>query len=165
MNLYELTGQLMQLQMMLEDETVDPEVLADTLEGVEGEFDIKMENYCKVIKNLEGKMDSIDSEIKRLIERKKTFKNNIERMKSCMFDAMKSVGKREAGGDLFTARIQKNGGKLPVVLDVTDTCELPDELIRITESPDMEAIRELLDSGEKCKFAHYEERGESLRIR
>jgi hypothetical protein len=61
--------------------------------------------------------------------------------------------------------IRRNGGKAPVIMDVEDTSELPDELVKIEEKPDMDAIRKLLDSGKTCKYAHYGERGESLSIK
>jgi hypothetical protein len=77
---------------------------------------------------------------------------------------MIATGKRKFKTDLFSFSIQKNGGKAPVILDIKDTSELPDELVRIKEEPDMEAIRNMLDKGE-CKFAHYGERGEGLRIK
>ncbi len=51
-----------------------------------------------------------------------------------------------------------------MILDVKDTSELPDELVRIKEEPDLDAIRTLLEQGE-CKYAHLGERGESLRIK
>lgn len=163
-NLYEITDDLLQLQSMLEDDDIDEEVLKDTLEGVEGEFEIKLESYCKVIKNLTGDIDAIKSEVDRLTNKRKVLENNIERMKKQMFDAMKVADKPKVKGELFTIAIQKNGGKMPVVLDVKDTSELPDELVRIKEEPDIDAIRQAIDAG-GCKYAHYGERGESLRIK
>lgn len=39
--LYELTDEYKQLLDMLEDDTVDPELLKDTLEAVDGEIEVK----------------------------------------------------------------------------------------------------------------------------
>lgn len=161
--LYELTSDLLVLQEMLENPLDDEQVLKDTLEAVQGEYEGKLEAYCKVIKNLEADRDAKKSEAKRLTDSAKTLDNNIERLKKAMFDSMKTTNTPKVKGQLFTVAIQKNGGKLPVIVDV-DTSELPDELVKIVESPDLEAIGKLLESG-NCKYAHYGERGESLRIK
>lgn len=160
--LYELTSDLLLLQEMLE-EAVDDQCLLDTLEGVQGEYEIKLEAYCKVIKNLEADMDALKAEAKRLTDKRKVLENNVDRLKKAMFDSMKATGTDKIKGTLFTVAIQRNGGKLPVIVDV-DTSELPDELVKVVESPDLEAIGKLLEAGE-CKYAHFGERGESLRIR
>lgn len=163
MKLYELTSDLLVLQEMLE-ETVDDQCLLDTLEGVQGEYEVKLESYCKVIKNLEADMEALKAEAKRLTDKRKVLENNVDRLKKAMFDSMKLTGTDKVKGQLFTVAIQKNGGKLPVIVDV-DTSELPDELVKITESPDLEAIYEVLTTHGTSKYAHFGERGESLRIK
>ena len=162
--LYEITGDILKLQEMFEDETVDQEVLADTLEGVEGEFDDKIESYCKIIKNLESDIEGYKAEAKRLSDKKKSLEKNIENLKANMFNAMKLAKREKIDGKLFKISIQKNGGVLPIILDVDDTSKLPDDLVRIKEEADLEKIRALLEKG-KCKYAHFGERGESLRIK
>ena len=161
-NLYELTADLLTLQEMLE-ENVDEQVLIDTLEGVQGEYELKLESYCKVIKNLEADMEALKNEAKRLTDKRKVLENNVDRLKKAMFDSMKLTGTEKVKGALFTVAIQRNGGKLPVIVDV-DVAELPDECVKVVESPDLEAISKMIDAG-NCKFAHYGERGESLRIK
>lgn len=165
-NLYEITGDLLQLQAMLEDD-VDPEVLADTLEAVQGEYEFKLESYCKVIKNLEADVVGIKAEEQRLSSKRKVLENNIERLKKAMFDSMKTTNTPKVKGQLFTVAIQKNGGKIPVIVDV-DTSKLPDDYVKIVESPDLDAIRKALeDEADNIikTMAHLGERGESLRIK
>jgi hypothetical protein len=50
-SLYELTGDFLNVQNMLEEEEFDREALLNTLEGIDYAIDIKAENYGKVIKN------------------------------------------------------------------------------------------------------------------
>ena len=161
--LYEITGEILALQEMLETDEYDAEILADTLEGVQGEYEFKLESYCKVIKNLEADAEALKNEAKRLTDRRKVLENNIDRLKKAMFESMKATGMTKVKGQLFTVAIQKNGGKLPIIVDV-DVDELPDELVKVVESPDLEAISKLLEQGES-PLAHYGERGESLRIK
>lgn len=166
MNLYEVTGNVLHLQAMLESEDFDAEVLADTMEAVEGEYDYKIESYCKVIKNLEADMDALKTEAKRLSDRRKVLENNIDRLKSAMFESMKATGKTKVKGAVFTAAIQKNGGKLPVIVaEDASTDNLPDQLVIVTEKPNLEAIRELLEAGKFVEGFTLGERGESLRIK
>lgn len=162
MRLYELTADLLTLQEMLE-EAVDDQCLLDTLEGVQGEYEIKLESYCKVIKNIEADMEALKAEAKRLTDRRKVLEGNVERLKKAMYDSMKATGTDKVKGQIFTVAIQRNGGKLPVIVDVP-TEDLPDELVKVVESPDLEAIGKLLEVGES-KYAHFGERGESLRIK
>lgn len=164
-NLYELTGDLLQLQSMLEDD-VDPQVLADTLEGVQGEYDFKIESYAKVIRNLEANVVAIKSEVDRLTAKRKVLENNIDRLKKVMFDSMRATNTTKVKGQLFTVAIQKNGGKIPVITAPdADTSKLPDELVIFTEKPNLDAIRELLEAGKPVDGFSLGERGESLRIK
>lgn len=164
--LYELTENYRTLMVMMENDEIEEDVFNDTLEGVEGEFEIKADNYAKIMKEFEGQINTLKTEEKRLAARRKILESSIDRMKSYLYNCMLATGKTKFKTDLFSFAIQKNGGKAPVILDIKDTSELPDELVRIKEEADLEAIRELLDKNEgKCKYAHYGERGESLRIK
>ena len=163
MKLYELTADIMQLQDMLENEVEDEQVLLDTLEGVQWEYDFKLEQCAKVVRNLEADMEAIKSEVDRLNNKRKLLNNNIDRLKKYMFKSMKATGTDKVKGNVLTVAIQKNGGKLPLILDV-DVSELPDDLVVIKESADNDKLRELLDAG-NCEYAHYGERGENLRIK
>ncbi len=166
MNLYEVTGNVLHLQAMLESDDFDAEVLADTMEAVDGEYEYKIEQYCKVIKNLEADMDALKNEAKRLTDRRKVLENNVDRLKKAMFDSMKVTGKTKVKGTVFTAAIQKNGGKLPVIMaEGTTTEHLPDQLVKVVETPNLEAIRELLEAGKVVDGFTLGERGESLRIK
>ena len=70
-SLYEVTGNILALQEMLESPLDDEDILRDTLEAVQGEYEQKIEGYCKVIKNIDADVQAIETEIARLIEKKK----------------------------------------------------------------------------------------------
>ena len=166
-NLYEITGNLLMLQEMLED-SVEDQVLTDTLEAVQGEYEYKMESYCKIIKNLEADVDALKTEVDRLTSKRKVLENNVSRLKKAMFDSMKATNTPKVKGQVFTIAIQKNGGVIPINYDKDNkdiTLKLPDELVVVTEKPNLDAIRELLESGNAVEGFTLGERGESLRIK
>lgn len=165
MNLYELTNDFLALQEMLEDPDAESDVINDTMEAIEGEIEHKADGYAKIIRNMEGNVAAVEQEQKRLQHRKNLLEGNIKLLKTRLQESMVATGKRKFKTDLFSFAIQKNGGKAPVILDVKDTSELPDELVRIKEEPDLDAIRQLIEKEGSCKYGHLGERGESLRIK
>ena len=161
-SLYDITGRALALMEMADNGELEEEVLKDTWEGLEGEFDAKAEVYCKVIKNIDGDVKALDAEIKRLTEKKKALENNISRMKDTLYQSMKAIGKEKAGGQILKASIQKNGGVLPLIYKDED---VPADFQKVEMKTDTAKIREQLDKGVELSFAHYGERGESIRIK
>ena len=168
MRLYEITGELLALQELLENPLDDEDVLKDTLEAVQGEYEFKLESYCKVIKNLEADIVGIKAEVDRLSGKRKVLENNIDRLKKAMFESMKATKTTKVKGQLFTVAIQKNGGVIPINYDKNDkniTANLPDHLVNIVKTPNLEAIRELLEAGKVVDGFTLGERGGSIRIK
>lgn len=159
--LYNLTAEYMELLNMAEEEELDPQVLADTLEGMDGELEQKAENYAMMINSLNGQADMLSAEIKRLTERKKTLENNSKRMKESLENAMNLTGKRKFKTLLFSFGIQKN----PPVLVVDDESKVPEEFVKIKKEIDKAALKKFVKDNENgLDFAHLEQT-ESLRIR
>jgi len=158
--LYELTGQYRELLELAESEELDKQLIADTLEGLDGEFEIKADGYAKVIRELEGKADLLKNEIERLSKRKTAIENNIKAMKEALQNAMYITGKVKFKTNLFNFSIQKNPPKL--VIDKPE--EIPEEFL-IPQPPkvDNAKLKEILKEKE-LPFAHLEQ-SESLRIR
>ena len=164
-NIYELTGELLALMDMAEMDELDPQALADTMEGLAGEFDDKVEGWCRCIKNLEGEAKAVKDEAKRLADRAKKTENNIKRMKDALMFCMKAVGKTEAG-NLMKAKIRKNGGVAPLVFDEGVTPEsVPEIFQKRSITFDNETIRDALNADQVLGFVHLGERGESLQIK
>lgn len=161
MNLYELTAVYQRLQ----DHIESGEDYDGLLEVINDEIEIKADGYARVIRNMEGEVAALKLEEKRLADMRKKREAAIERLKQNLFDSMKATGKTKFKTDLFSFSIQKNGGKIPVIVDVKDTSELPDDLVKITESPDLDAIRKYIEETGDLTYAHFGERGESLRIK
>ena len=168
MNLYELTADYLKLQSMLEDPEVDQQAVTDTLEAMDFAIEDKADGYVRVIKNMQGSVDAIKLEIDRLTEKKRHLEDSIKRLKTNLQESMVATGKRKIKTDLFQISIQKNGGAIPVIVDVPVE-QLPDECVIITEAPDRKALAALLQDPENkdhySQYAHFGDRGESLRIK
>lgn len=164
MTLYELTAEFQELLDMAQDGDLDEKVLKDTFEAFNGEFEAKCDAYAKIMQQLKADSEALAQESARLDARRTSIDNNITHMKETIQNAMQATGKTKFKTTLFSFGIQKNGGVKPLVIDYC-----PDEfLFHPDPTPDKTKIREYLDSlkdGENCTWAHYGERGESLRIR
>lgn len=158
--LYELEREWEEVYEMLLDPEIPEEAVFDTIESIEGVMDIKADSYAKIIKNMEGDIDTIAAEIKRLQNRKKAMENGQERMKDALEHMMRSTGRLKFKTALFSFGIQKNGGKNPIVFSES----VPAEWLKPGD-PDTEKIRKHLEAGNELPFAVIGERGESLRIR
>ena len=114
MNLYELTGEYLELLQMAEDGEFDQETIADTLEGLGGEIEAKADGYGKIIKSLEGEIAGVDgyidglkAEIERLNDKKKSLDRNIVTLKESLKKAMIATDKRNIKTSLFTFYVSK----------------------------------------------------------
>lgn len=165
MTLYELTGELAQLLQMAEDEDIDEQVLADTMEALNLEIEDKADAYAKVMQELDADAEKLKGEIKRLSDRKRTIENNIKRMKDSLKVMMETTGETKFKTDLFSFSIANNGGKRPIEYHFTDASELPEEFRKVKYEVDSDAVRERLESGARLDFAEWGERGTSLRIK
>ena len=159
--MYELTDNFMAVLEMASDPEIPPEAIADTLEGIEGEIELKAQSYAIIIKELEGEAVKLKTEETRLLSKRKSLENNIKRIKDNLFNAMKITGKEKFKTDLFSFGIQKSPAKL-----VIDDLSLIPEKYYVEQAPKLDEQRLKLDlkSGIECKYAHLEH-GEQVRIR
>ena len=160
--LYELKENYKQIANMLYEEEIDEQCILDTLESIEGEIEEKADNYAVIIKELLGDAEICKQEKLRLEARQKSFENRAKLLRDKLQEVMLETGKTKFKTAKFSFGIQKNGGLTPLWVD-EDYSNIPQKYLKV--EPDNTKIRQALDTGENIIFAHYEERGESLRIR
>lgn len=164
MTLYEITSDYMQLMQMMEDPEMDPQILADTMEGIEGELEVKAESYAKVMKNLEADVAGIKAEIERLSTRKKTIENNIKRMKESLQFSMETTGKTKFKTELFSFGIRKNAPA--VVMDEQYIENVPERFLKYSDPTiNKTAIKEAIQNGENLEGLAHLEQSKSLTIK
>ena len=159
--MYELTADYMTVLNMATDGETPPDAIADTLEAIGGEIEIKAENSAVIMQELTAESEKLKNEIDRLTARKKSLETNVAAIKERIFDAMKTTGKEKFKTTLFSFSIGKNPAKL--VID--DAEKIPRKyLIPQPAKIDNAKLKEDLKAGKVCSYAHLEQ-GESLKIK
>lgn len=166
-NIYELTNDFQTIWNLMEEGALDDEVLQDIFENTSEELALKLEGYCKFIKNLESDIAGLKEEEKRLNARRKTMENTVERAKAAMQMALSAAGEKKMPCGSFTVSIQDNPPK--VVLDEQYLENIPEKYL-IQQEPEinkklmLEDLKENFETPELQGIAHLE-RTSSLRIR
>lgn len=104
--LYELTGVYQQIYEM----DMDDETKRDTLESIDWneDYENKVENYIKVMKNLDADIEARKSEIDRLKKLNDADKSKKERMKSDLATSMELTGHEKVDTTLFKVSFRKS---------------------------------------------------------
>lgn len=104
--LYELTGQFLDIYNM----ELDEETKLDTLDSIdwETEYETKVENYIKVMKNLEADVEARKNEIKRLTELNKADEKKKEHLKDTLSASMSLTGHERVDTPLFKVSFRKS---------------------------------------------------------
>lgn len=175
-SLFALTAQYNELYDMLTDESVDEEVVVDTLDGILGEIEVKSEGYVAVINRLDMELDACEKQKKMWEQRYNTRKNAIDRLKKALVNAMMQMDKTEIKAGDNTIKLVNNGGVAPLKYKVGDLIlsskevkieDIPKEYRKtvVTETVDGEKVRKALESGEKLDFAYIGERSRRIVIK
>ena len=151
LSLYELTDQFLALEELALDPDTDPQLIEDTLAALDGEIEVKMQNYGKLIRNIEVLTEKVEEEKKRLDARKKVYENRISSLKKNMKSCMQAMGKEKVQTPLFLFYLMQ--GSESAMID--DESLVPDKYR--TPQPDKidkAGIRKLLQTGTILPYAH-----------
>ena len=150
--LYEMTEVSRQLIELFENEEIDEQTLQDTFEaiGVEG----KLEDYCKVIRQLEADAFVYKTEKLRFGEKQSRAEKSVERMKAAIVRYFEAVGSTGEKAGAFDLKLRKSES---VVVD--DILKIDDSYLRYAEpTPDKTAIKKAIKAGVKLEGVHIEEK-------
>jgi len=138
----------------------------ELLEEKQTERDRKLDNYAALITELEARATVRRQEAQRILDRARADENRAKWLKSMLMDFFRCHDLKTVETTRYRLTLARNGGKQPIVLDdAYPAADIPDALCRLERTPNLEAIRERLEAGENLPFAHFGERGQSLRIR
>lgn len=159
-----LASDMQKLQQLLEtSDDITPEMIADTMEGIEMALADKLDAAYIHVRNLDGQAKTCDEEAKRLADRKKSFENRAKSIKQYVLDCLLTAGldKLKTTTNTFTAR----KGVASVIID--NEAILPDEMVTVQTlvAPDKKTIKEAIENGVDIPGAHIEIGARSLQVR
>jgi DNA replication initiation complex subunit (GINS family) len=156
LRLYEIAGNYLQaLEDLAELEDLPAEVIADTLEGLQGSFEAKAVNVAAYIRSLEAEAEAIEEARKSMERRQKALTNHVERLRAYLKANMERMGTAKIKNCYLTLRMQAN----PPSLIVEDEAAIPEQYKRtetITKILRAEIVRDI-KAGEEVTGARLEQ--------
>lgn len=147
MKLYEIANDYAELA----NSDMEPEMVADTLEGIQGTFEDKAEQIMAIIKNEQALEDKLKQEAKNLTDRAKSSANRVNNLKAYLASSLETMELKSVTAGVHKLSTRK--GSQSVQIDDVDS--LPVEFVEYvtTTKPDKNLIKEKLKLGEKVEGA------------
>lgn len=95
MKLYEINDVYLSIQELMSDESTDMEMLGAALKNVNDELETKAENCAKIIKQIEGDIETVKKVKDRLTSKQRAMENNVRWLKMNLQSAMELQGKKK----------------------------------------------------------------------
>ena len=147
----------------LADLDLDEQTIADTLEGLSGELEVKAQNVAYFIRNLEATVDAITAFEVQQKERRKAYERRAEGLRRYLQSCMEGAGITKIEGPGVVLSFRKSSA---VVIDEPGL--VPAEFMRQPETPppapDKKAIADAIKAGLEVPGAHVESR-QNLQIK
>lgn len=162
----DLAMEMKKLQELAEDGELTQEMIADTLEGLEGMLGDKLDATMSVVRDFLANVEKCDAEAKRLAERKKMWTNQAEMLKKYILDCMVTAGGKGVKTATNTFSVRKGSQRL--IID--DEELLPDDFVEsytqiVNKVKSDELKKALIAGAEEIKGAHLEIGPQSLQVR
>jgi hypothetical protein len=145
--LYTVADQYLQDVAKLQDLDLDPQTVADTLEAMQGDMEVKATNVACFIKNLESLADQIKQAEAAMAARRKAIETRAESIREYLLTNMVRTGISKIESPYFRISLRNN----PPSVVVDDPALIPWEYMREVPAPppapDKSAIKEALKSG------------------
>lgn len=148
MNLYELNQNfqnLMEVMEATEDNNIK-ELIQDSLNQLQLQTNEKIENIIKYIKNLEAEAIALETEAKRLQDRKVKTLKKVDNLKGYLKEFTSTLDSKKYSTGIFKLSIRRNTPSL----EITDVQAIPTQYIEYIEDikVDKQRIKEAIKNGE-----------------
>lgn len=141
--LYEIANEYAELA----NSEMDAEMIADTLEGIQGEFEDKAEQLLAIIKNEQAMEVMLKAEAKSLTERAKASANKVANLKAYLAESMQTMDKKKINAGLHSLTVRKGVQSVSII----DIEKIPTDYVEYETvmKPDKNLIKEKMKLGEK----------------
>lgn len=145
--LYELAHQYRADLESLADMDLDDQTLADTLEGLSGDLEIKAQNVVMFTRNLEATAAAIKDAEAQMAARRKALENRAAGLRRYVLESMQHAGVSKIECPLFKVAVREN----PASVEIYEPGLIPSEYMRQPEpppaTPDKAAIKAAIAAG------------------
>lgn len=174
MKLWEMNQQMMAIDSLLSENT-DPEtleILESAKEQLCQDIEDKMENILGYIAECKARVEYYKTEEERIANKRKGIEKRIDWLKGLVYSQMKSTNRQKAEYGTYNVSVVKTPDKVVVSDDAVEF--LPDDLCRITRTPNKTAIKEKIGEdgvykinvdGHEVVLASVQSGNETVRIR
>ena len=163
-SLYELSSQLARItEVVISEEGVISETLEAELDNILPQITDRASNLGRWIRNIDGNIEAVESEIVRLKKRKEVNDHLKDRLKAYLKDSMEKAGMDKIDTGIMVLAIQRN----PPSVDVVDEGSIPasyKDVIPEQYVISKKRILEALKAGEEVKGVVLHQ-GTHLRLR
>jgi hypothetical protein len=164
LTLYELSQEYRQALAELTDPELElpAEVIADTLEGLQGSVEDKAINIAKFFRNLEAVTDAIKLAEERMAKRRKTIESRVAWLKDYLKQNMEGCGIQKIESPWFVLAVQNNPWAVEISNEEAIPAKYKEKVVAI--KLDKLAIKRALEEGKTVPGASLT-RGTRLSIR
>ena len=161
--LFALTNEYRAAAMKLAEMDLDAQTIADTLESLSGDLEVKAQGVAHMVRSLEADAAAVKQWSKDAAERAKALDNRAESLRSYLAHCMEASGIEKISGPGIALSWRSSSA---VVIDGEDL--VPAEFMRQKPAPapepDKTAIAAAIKAGQEVPGAHIEHR-RSLQIK
>lgn len=145
--LYELAAEYREAAERLQSLELDEQTIADTLEGLSGEIEVKATNVAFMARNMESLAEQIKAAEQAMSARRKAIENRASSLREYLRINMERCNISKIESPQFRISIKQN----PASVMIDDERQLPVEFMRQPEppppAPDKKAIKAAIESG------------------
>jgi len=162
--LYQLAAEYRDAAERMADLDLPAEVIADTLEGLAGDIEVKATNTAQMVRNIETLAEQIKAAEKAMAERRKALESRADWLRSYLLDNMAAAGISKVESPWFSLTVRQN----PPSVALDDVSLIPTDYWRVLPPPppviDRVAIRAAIEAGQDVPGARVV-RGQRLEIK
>lgn len=144
--LYELSRDYARLGDLADFDELRPEVIRDTLEGLEGDLTIKATNVAKFVLGMEAEATAILAAAEAIRQRGERRRKRAESIRAYLLFCMEAAGISKVECPEFTLAIRKN----PESVEIEAGAVLPSEFMCTPEPPPPRADKALIKAALKA---------------
>lgn len=145
-SLYTLTAEYMAVAQALSETNLDPQTIADTLEGLSGDLEAKSVNVAKFVRSLEATAEQIKLAEKEMADRCKAIENRAKGIRDYLLNNMQACGISKIESPWFVLSVKQN----PPAVVIDDEASIPADYLReipAIHEPDKTLIKQALKDG------------------